>query len=72
MAHADLEALGPQLYPYEPFADRIRGLRGSVTCYDAWYVAIAEFLGCRLATLDWRLANAAGAKCGFELPDGPP
>ena len=72
LAHADLKALGLQLYPYEPFADRIWELRTYVTCYDAWYVAIAEFLGCALATLDWRLANAAGVKCGFELPDGPP
>ncbi len=72
LAHADLKALRVELYPYEPFADRIWELRANVTCYDAWYVALAEFLGCPLATLDWRLANSSGVKCGFVLPDAPP
>lgn len=77
LAHADLKALRVDLYPYEPFADRIWELcrptpRANVTCYDAWYVALAEFLGCPLATLDWRLANSSGVKCGFELPNSAP
>jgi len=72
LAHADLVALKVDLYPYEPFADRIWALRGNVTCYEAWYVALAEFLSVPLVTLDWRLANTAGVKCGFELPDAPP
>jgi predicted nucleic acid-binding protein len=72
LAHADLKALSVELYPYEPFADRIWELRANVSCYDAWYVALAEFLGCPLATLDWRLANSSGVKCGFVLPDDPP
>ena len=72
LAHADLLALNIDLYPYEPLGDRIWELRNNVSAYDAWYVALAEFLGCPLATLDWRLANSSGVKCGFELPDAPP
>lgn len=68
LAHADLRALRVDLFPYEPFAGRIWDLRGNVTCYDAWYVALAEYLGCPLATLDDRLARAPGLKCAVQLP----
>lgn len=68
LAHADLQALRVDLFPYEPFAGRIWELRGNVTCYDAWYVALAEYLGCPLATLDDRLARAPGLKCTIQLP----
>jgi predicted nucleic acid-binding protein len=67
-AHADLLALRVDLFPYAPFADRIWDLRGNVTCYDAWYVALAEHLGCPLATLDGRLARAPGLRCAVEQP----
>lgn len=70
LAHADLEALRVALFPYEPFADRIWELRGHVTCYDAWYTALAEYLGCPLATLDGRLARAAAVKCPIQTPAG--
>ena len=40
----------------------------NVSCYDAWYVALAEFLGVKLATLNARLARAPGPRCGFWLP----
>ena len=56
------------LYGFEPFAERIWSLRGTVTPYDAWYVALAEFLEAPLATLDRSLANAAGPRCTFETP----
>jgi hypothetical protein len=36
--------------------------------YDAWYVALAEFLGVKLATFNARLAWAPGPRCGFWLP----
>jgi predicted nucleic acid-binding protein len=72
LAHADLHVLAVDLFPYAPFADRIWELRGNVTCYDAWYVALAEFLDCPLATLDGRLARASGPKCGFLLPPAAP
>lgn len=71
LAHADLRALRVDLFPYEPFAGRIWELRGNVTCYDAWYVALAEYLGCPLATLDDRLARAPGLKCAIQLPALP-
>jgi len=39
-----------------------------LTSYEAWYVALAEFLGVKLATLDTRLAFVPGPRCGFCLP----
>ena len=69
LAHADLVALPAELFPYEPFATRVWELRGSVTTYDAWYVALAESLAVPLATLDERLARAPGPRCTFL---GPP
>jgi predicted nucleic acid-binding protein len=68
LAHADLQSLRIDLFPYEPFADRIWELRANVTAYAAWYVALAEFLDCRLATLDARLARAPGISCGLTIP----
>jgi predicted nucleic acid-binding protein len=68
LAHADLLALRIRLFPYSPFAARVWKLRGNLTAYDAWYVAIAEELGAKLATLDARLARAHGPRCGFKIP----
>ena len=68
MAHADLLDLRVELFPYAPFAARVWELRDNLTTYDAWYVALAEFLGSRIATLDRRLSRAAGPRCGFETP----
>lgn len=68
LAYADLVELHVELFPYEPFAARVWGLRDNITCYDAWYVALAESLDSRLATLDRRLAAAPGPRCGFETP----
>jgi predicted nucleic acid-binding protein len=68
MAYADLLDLRMELFPYAPFAPRVWELRGNVTSYDAWYVALAEFLESSVATLDRRLARAAGPRCGFETP----
>ena len=65
IAHADLLDLRVELFPYAPFAPRIWDLRENVTCYDAWYVAVAEALGAPLATLDGRLAKAPGPRCRF-------
>ncbi len=67
-AYADLLDLRVELYPYEPLAQRIWELRGNITAYDAWYVALAEMLDVRLATLDRRLAAAAGPRCTFAIP----
>jgi predicted nucleic acid-binding protein len=43
-----------------------------LTSYEGWYVALAEFLGAKLATLDTRLALVPGPRCGFCLPPPPP
>ena len=56
------------LFPFAPFAARIWALRNNLTCYDAWYVALAEALGCPLVTLDGRLARAAGPECRIVVP----
>ena len=62
LAHADLLDLRVELFPYAPFAARIWALRQNVTCYDAWYVAVAEALSAPLATLDrWRRPRARAA-----------
>jgi len=68
MAHGDLCELGIDLYPYEPFAERVWEMRHTITSYDAWYIAIAEALGAPLATLDLRLARAKGPRCEFVTP----
>lgn len=71
LAHADLLSLRIELFPYEPFGPRVWELRGGVTAYDAWYVALAEHLEAPLATLDRRLARCGGARCAFRLPALP-
>lgn len=68
MAHADLLDLRVEFFPYAPFAPRVWELRANVTSYDAWYIALAEFLGSRVATLDIKLARATGPHCGFVTP----
>jgi len=65
LAYSDLLDLRVELFPYAPFATRIWDLRDNVTCYDAWYVALAEALNAPLATLDIRLAKASGPRCRF-------
>lgn len=68
MAHADLLDLAIELFPYERLGPRVWELRGSVTIYDGWYVALAETLDVPLVTLDARLTRAAGPRCSFEVP----
>jgi predicted nucleic acid-binding protein len=61
----DLVRLDLERFPYEPFAPRVWALRGNLSCYDAWYVALAEAMNCPLATLDSRLVRATGPACAF-------
>ena len=68
LAHTDLLDLRVEFFPYQPCAVRVWDLRSHVTCYDGWYVAVAELLNAPLATLDGRLANSPGPGCQFLLP----
>jgi predicted nucleic acid-binding protein len=68
MALADLLELNVTLFPFAPFALRVWELRGNVTSYDAWYVAVAESLRADLATIDVRLSRAPGPRCTFQTP----
>lgn len=61
-------AIDKSLHPFEPYADRIWELRHNLTCYDAWYVALAESLGCPLVTLDRRISRAGGIRCEVLTP----
>ena len=72
MAHADLIDLRIELFPYEPFADRVWQLRDNLSSYDAWYVALAEELDADLVTLDARIARAPGLRCAVRLPGASP
>lgn len=67
-ARTELMQLQIDLFPFEPFADRIWELRHNVTSYDAWYVALAEALKIPLATLDDRLSKSNGVTCDFLTP----
>lgn len=69
-AYDDFMQLELELHAFEPFSERIWELRHNVVSYDAWYVALAEALELPLATLDVRLASAAGPECRFLTPDG--
>jgi predicted nucleic acid-binding protein len=63
LAHADLVALPVQLFSYVALAERVWELRGTLTAYDAAYVALAEWLSAPLVTLDTRLARIVGPRC---------
>lgn len=70
-AHASLLRLELELFPFAPFADRVWELRRNLTCYDAWYVAMAEAFECPLATLDLKLSRASGPTCEIVTSPGP-
>ena len=70
-AYRDLLRLDLTLFPFAPFAERIWELRSNLTCYDAWYVALAEALGCGLVTLDAKLGRATGPRCEIVVPPRP-
>ena len=70
VAHENLMRLDLGLFPFAPFAGRIWDLRMNLTCYDAWYVALAEALDSPLATLDERLERSTGPRCEIIIPTG--
>ena len=70
-AHGELLRLDLELFPFALFAQRVWALRGNLTSYDAWYVALAEALACPLVTLDRKLSRATGPTCKFITPPRP-
>ena len=67
----DISDLPITYYEADPLLPRVWALRDNLTSYDAWYVALAEALDAPLATLDLRLASAAGPNCSFLVPPAP-
>lgn len=67
LAHGDLLDLAVQLWPYASLAAQAWRLRGSLTLYDASYVALAARLDVPLVTLDRRLARATST-CEVVVP----
>lgn len=67
-AHADLLDLAIELWPYELLAARAWELRRNLSSYDASYVALAEFTGTTLVTLDRRIGRAPGLRCAIATP----
>lgn len=63
----DLLNLPIVVYPTSALLRRAWELRDNTTAYDACYVALAEALGCPLATADQRLANAPGVRCKLDI-----
>jgi predicted nucleic acid-binding protein len=63
----DLLNLPITVYPTAALQRPAWELRDNATAHDACYVALAEALGCSLATADQRLANAPGTRCKFDI-----
>lgn len=47
--------------------ERVWQLRDNLSAYDAGYVALAESLGCALATADARISRAPGVSCSIVV-----
>ena len=67
ITHAELPQLPITLFPLTIAAGRTYELFGVLGAAAAADVALAELLGCGLATLDPRIAKAKGLRCGVEL-----
>lgn len=67
LALADLQGLRVNRVRHGDLLDRCWELRGSVTVYDAAYVALAELLDVTLVTADAKLAKAPGSRCPIEV-----
>jgi len=67
MSLLDLRDMAVDRHGHEPLLDRVLDLRDAVSAYDAVYVALAELLGARLVTADYRLARAPGLRCPVTL-----
>lgn len=54
-------------YPHDVFLWRVWELRGTLTAYDATYVALAEGLDALLVTCDRKIASASGHHARVEV-----
>jgi predicted nucleic acid-binding protein len=63
----DLLSMSLLRHPHDHLLPRVWELRHNLTAYDAVYVALAEYLGAPLLTLDRRLANAPGHSARVDL-----
>jgi predicted nucleic acid-binding protein len=63
----ELRAIRSIRYAFEPFSERVWELRDNLSVYDAWYVALAEWLETDLVTTDQRLMRAPGPRCPIRL-----
>lgn len=68
-ATQDLQELTIDLVDPLGLVERMWELRGSLTSYDAAYVAAAERLGCVLVTSDARLGSIRGLRCSIRTLD---
>jgi predicted nucleic acid-binding protein len=59
--------LGLTRYPMLALLERVWELRGSISAYDASYVALAEGIGCTLMSADARLGRANGIRCPVTI-----
>lgn len=64
-AHNESLVIPFRLFEYRPFGTRVWQLRENLTPYDAWYVALAEYLEEPFATLDGNLIRSPGPRCQF-------
>lgn len=60
---ADLRDLRIELWPFDAVVAQVWALRGSLSAYDASYVAVAAAADVPLATLDGKLVLGAGRAC---------
>jgi predicted nucleic acid-binding protein len=67
-AHADMLDLDVEEWPYEVLGPRIWQLRANLSTYDAGYVALAEYTGATLVTLDRRISRAPDLRCTIATP----
>lgn len=63
----DLGDIPLSRYPHDFLISRIWELRGTLTAYDAAYVALAEVLDAPLLTCDGKIATASGHQADVEV-----
>lgn len=68
IAVAELNDWCGERFPLHTMNDRVWQLRSNVRSWDAYYVALAEYLQAPLVTLDRRLERARGPRCSFVVP----